>query len=110
MFSDEVLNRPASAGLEGGAPSHRMTARRIDTLSGKTPGTPADYSAGTAVRLEYENDSGGLARTVQAKHGIQKVAVARMETDTRVRINGLRPVALLRLPNDRLAHRYRAGG
>ena len=35
----------------------------------------ADYRADTTVKLEYDNDSDRLVRTVQAGHGIQKVGV-----------------------------------
>ena len=61
-------------------------SQRIDTLSGKTLGTLADYRAGAIVRFEYENDFLGLVRTVPAGHGIQKVGGSTPPGSTNFRI------------------------
>ena len=62
-----------------GAGSSRPVLREMladsqfDTQSGVTWRTLEDDSASTAVNSENENDFGGLARTAQTGHGIQKV-------------------------------------
>ena len=46
---------------------------QFDTLSRRTGATLGDHLARANINFQYEKDLGGLLRTVQAGHGIQKV-------------------------------------
>ena len=53
--------------------AQRSADTQFDTLSRETRRTLVDYSAYRAIKFEYANGSGGLSRTAQVGHGIQKV-------------------------------------